>query len=145
MAGKVDIPKEGPLAFEFCTVVESPTLSGGDRVFVSNYRNIANLRTDPPGKPFDRMGSICYGTYANLNGRQQDFGVCELTDLDGDKFWMACHGNIDGAGGTYTAPHGTGKYDGMTLKGEYVLDFWPSATKDILQGCFKNKGRYKLK
>jgi hypothetical protein len=75
----------------------------------------------------------------------QDFGVCEATDQDGDTWYLEYHGNPDGAGGTYTAPHGTGKYEGMSLKGQYVLEFWPSALKDGFQGCFHNKGTYKLK
>lgn len=145
VAGKVNMPKEGPFAFEFCTIVQPQILSGGDKFLVNHYKNFANLRADSPGKPFDRSGSVCYGTYANLNGRQQDFGICEVTDQDGDKWWMEYHGAADGAGGTYTSPYGTGKYEGMTLSGEYALDFWPAATKDVLQGCFKNKGTYKLK
>jgi len=32
----------------------------------------------------------------------------------------------------------------MTMNGEYVLDFWPSATKEVSQGC-NHKGTYKLK
>jgi hypothetical protein len=58
---------------------------------------------------------------------------------------MEYHGSADGVGVTYTAPCGTGKYEGMTLNGEYVLDFWPPAAKEVFQGCFKNKGSYRLK
>ncbi len=144
-AGKVNLPREGTFEFDFCLAGESKTLTGGDKVFVSHYHNIANLRTEPAGKPFDRVSSLCYGTFANLNGRPQDFGVCELTDQDGDKWWMEYHGGSDGTGGTYTAVHGTGKYEGMTVKGQYILDFWPSATKDGFQACNHNKGTYKLK
>ena len=145
-AGKVNMPKEGSYEFDFCTVVRGKTLSAGDKVFVFNYEGISNLTTVPPGRPFDRMGSVCYGTYANLNGHQQESGVCELTDQDADKWWMDYHGNAEGTGGTYTAVHGTGKYEGMTLKGEYRLDSWPVALKDVgFQGCNHNKGTYKLK
>ena len=71
--------------------------------------------------------------------------MCESTDQDGDKFWMEYHGRSDGSGGKYTTPYGTGKYEGMTMNGEYALDFWPAATKELTQGCFHNKGTYKLK
>ena len=78
------------------------------------------------------MGARCYGLYTNLNGKQAETGLCELTDLDGDKWWMDYHGNADGAGGTYTAAGGTGKYDGMTLRGEYRLDnAWGSPAKEV--------------
>jgi len=146
LAAKVNIPKEGKFEFDYCAVGETqPPLVNGDKVTVSHYRNVANLRTEPAGKPFDRMSSICYGTYANLDGRQQDFGVCELTDEDGDKWYLEYHGSADGAGGTYTAAYGTGKYAGMSVNGRYVLDFWPSAIKGGFQGCFHNTGTYKLR
>lgn len=146
VAGKVNMPKEGTFEFDYCAVGEAqPPLVSRDKVLVSHYRNVANVRTEPAGKPFDRMGSICYGTYANLNGKQQDFGVCELTDLDGDKWYLEYHGGNDGTGGTYTSAYGTGKYDGMTVDGHYVLDFWPPAVKGGFQGCFHNKGTYRLK
>jgi len=145
LAGKVNMPKEGTASFDFCAVTQAQTLSGVDKVFVSNFRGIANLHTDPPGAPFDRMSSICLGTYTNIKGRQTTYGVCEWTDEDGDKIWLEFQGNADGTGGTYTAPLGAGKYEGLTLKGEYVLDFWPSATKDVGQGCNHNKVTYRLR
>lgn len=145
MAGKVNIPKSGDYEFKFCLVGEAKIMSSGDKVYVSHYSNVANVLTTPPGKAFDRMSSLCHGTFANLNGKMQDFGVCELTDADGDKWWMEYHGSTDGSGGTYTAVHGTGKYDGMTLSGQYILDFWPAAMKDGFQACNANKGSYRLK
>jgi hypothetical protein len=144
-AGKVNIPKEGSYEFNFCSVGETRIMTSGDTVFVNQYKVIANLLTQPPGKAFDRMSSLCYGVYAKLNGRSQEFGVCELTDVDGDQWWMEYHGNAEGSGGSYTAAHGTGKYDGMGLKGQYILDFWPNAVKDGVQACNQNKGTYKLK
>ena len=41
----------------------------------------------------------------------------------------------------------TGKYDGMTLEGEYRIDSsWGSASKEVsFQGCNPNKGTYRLK
>lgn len=146
-AGKVNLPKEGNYEFEFCVIGGGKTFSSGDKLFVISYMGDANLKSTPPGRAFDRMGARCYGIYSNINGRQQETGICELTDLDGDKWWMDYHGNPDGAGGTYIAAHGTGKYDGMTLKGEYRIDnAWGSASKELnFQGCNPNKGTYKLK
>jgi hypothetical protein len=147
MAGKVNIPKEGSYEFDFCPIGHGRTLSSGDKIFVMSYDLDALLRTTPSGRPFDRMGSRCYGLYTNLNGQQNETGVCELTDLDGDKWWMDYHGNPDGAGGKYTAAGGTGKYEGIALRGEYHLDNnWGSPAKDVaFLGCNSNKGTYKLK
>ncbi|HWH48763.1 MAG TPA: hypothetical protein VN664_13255 [Burkholderiales bacterium] len=147
IAGKVNIPKEGTYEFEFCVLGSGKTFSSGDKLFVISYLGDANLKSTPPGRAFDRMGARCYGIYSNINGRQQETGICELTDLDGDKWWMDYRGNPDGKGGTYTSAHGTGKYDGMTLRGEYQIDnAWGSASKELnFQGCNPNKGSYKLK
>jgi hypothetical protein len=147
IAGKVNIPKEGNYEFDFCPIGRGKTFSAGDKLFVMNYDLDAVLRSTPSGKAFDRMGARCFGIYSNINGRQQEAGICELTDLDGDKWWMDYRGNPDGAGGSYTAAHGTGKYEGMTLRGEYRIDnSWGSVSKEVsFQGCNPNKGAYKLK
>ena len=147
MAGKVNIPKEGSYEFDFCVLGSGKTFSADDKLFVISYMGDANLKSTPPGRAFDRMGARCYGIYFNITGRQQESGICELTDLDGDKWWMEYRGNADGAGGTYTSAYGTGKYDGMTLRGEYRVDnAWGSASKELnFQGCNPNKGTYKLK
>jgi hypothetical protein len=57
------------------------------------------------------------------------------------------HGSTDGAGGTYTSVGGTGKYDGMTLRGEYRIDSaWGSPAKEVaFVGCNPPKATYKLK
>lgn len=145
-AGKVNIPKEGSYEFDFCPIGRGKTFSSGDKLFVMNYDLDAVLRT-ASGKAFDRMGARCFGIYSNISGRQQETGICELTDLDGDKWWMDYRGNPDGAGGTYTAAFGTGKYEGMTLRGEYRIDnAWGSVSKEVsFQGCNPNKGTYKLR
>ena len=147
-AAKANMPKEGTYEFEFCMIGHGKTSSSGSDVFVISYDLDANLKTTPPGRPFDRVGARCYGVYTNLNGRQNETGVCELTDLDGDKWWMDYHGNPDGAGGTYVSAHGTGKYEGMTLKGEYRIDNnWGNGNQGevAFRGCNPNKGTYKLK
>jgi hypothetical protein len=148
LSGKVNIPNEGSYQFDFCPIGHGRTLSDpGGKIFEISYDLDAIVRTTPPGGPFDRVGARCYGLYTNINGKQAEVGLCELTDLDGDKWWMDYHGNPDGAGGTYVSAGGTGKYDGMTLRGEYHIDnSWGSPAKDVaFLGCNSNKGTYKLK
>jgi hypothetical protein len=146
-AGKVSMPKEESYEFDFCPIGHARTLSKPDSVFFMNYDLDALLRTMPPGRPFDRMGARCYGLFSNLNGKLAEVGMCELTDRDGDKWWMDYRGNPEGTGGTYVAAGGTGKYDGMTLRGEYKIDNdWGSPAPDVaFIGCNPNKGSYKLR
>jgi hypothetical protein len=146
IASKVNMPREGNYEFDFCTVAQGKSMSVGEKYFVSGYHIVANVKTDPPGKPFDRSSARCYGTYMILNGKSQDLGICEVVDQDGDKWWMEYHGNVEGNGGTYTAATGSGKYEGMSIKGEYHLEGWPTTAPDAaFQGCNHNKGTYKLK
>lgn len=146
-AGKVNIPKEGSYAFDFCPIGQAKTFANGDKLFHMQYDLNAIVRATSSGAAFDRMGARCLGLYSNINGKQSEGGVCELTDLDGDKWWMQYQGNPDGAGGTYIAASGTGKYDGMVLKGEYRIDNnWGSPAKEVaFLGCNPNEGTYKLK
>lgn len=144
---KATLPKEGNYAFDFCPVGHGRSLSGGDKFFVLGYDLDAVLRSTPAGGSFDRMGARCYGLYKNVAGKAFEAGGCELTDLDGDKWWMDYQGSPDGTGGTYKAAWGTGKYEGMTLQGEYHLDNnWGSPAKDVaFVGCNPNRGTYKLR
>jgi hypothetical protein len=145
MAGKVNMPKRGSYDFVFCVVDQAKSLAGGERHFVSHYQGVAMIRTDPPGRAFDRTSGVCYGTFMNLAGRVRGFGMCELIDMDGDKFWMEYTDSTDGSSGTYTSPWGTGKYDGMTMKGEYKVESWPTSRDAAFQVCNPNKGTYELK
>ncbi len=145
VAGKVNMPKRGGFDFIFCVTDQARTLTGGDKYVVSHYEGISNVLTNPPGRPFDRMSGVCYGTWMNLNGRQRGFGMCEMIDMDGDKFWMEYTDSAEGGGGTYTSPWGTGKYDGMTLKGEYKVESWPTSKDAAFQVCNPNKGTYELR
>lgn len=144
-AGKVDMPKKGNYEFIFCVVDQAKTLSGGDKYYVSHYEGIVNVLTNPPGRAFDRSSGVCYGTWMNLNGRQRGFGMCEMIDMDGDKWWLEYTDNPEGGGGTYTSPWGSGKYAGMTIKGEYKVESWPTSKDAAFQVCNQNRGSYELK
>lgn len=144
-AGKVNMPKKGNYELVFCVVDQQKSLSGGDKFFVSHYQGISMIRTEPAGKPFDRTSGVCYGTWMNLNGRQRGFGMCEMIDMDGDKWWLEYTDNPEGGGGTYTSPWGSGKYEGMTLKGEYKVESWPTSKDAAFQVCNPNKGTYELR
>ena len=145
-AAKVNIPKEGRYAFDFCPVGHGKTLSGGSN-FVLAYEIDAITRSTPPDGPFDRMGARCYGIYKNIQGTPSESGVCEMTDIDGDKWWMNYQGDAAGKGGAYKAVWGSGKYEGATIQGEYRLDNnWGSPAKEVaFVGCNPNQGSYKLR
>ena len=122
-AAKVSMPKEGGFELKFCTVGSGTTILANDHVYASHYAGSATI----------------------VAGKARHLGYCDIADMDGDKWLMEYVGKDDNSGGTYTAASGTGKYEGMTLKGEYKLDFWPGPSADGYAGCHHNKGTYRLK
>ena len=145
LAGMVNMPKEGAYELKFCTVGSGTTIAANDQAYISHYSGTAVLSTQPSGGPFDRQAAKCWGTLGIVKGKASHLGYCDLVDMDGDKWLMEYHGKEDNSGGTYVAVMGTGKYDGMTVEGEYKLDFYPGLSADGYSGCHHNKGTYKLK
>lgn len=78
-----------------------------------------------------------------MKGKGQEYALCEVIDQDGDKWYAEAHG--DGTKGTYTAPHGTGKYEGMTLQAEYRFVQWPAGPSGTFRACNPNRGTYKIR
>lgn len=144
-AQKPTMPREGPYELKFCTVGSGTTIIANDKAYASHYSGVALLNALPAGGPFDRQAARCWGTLGIIGGKAAHLGYCEMVDTDGDKWLMEYHGKEDNTGGTYTAVHGTGKYAGMTLAGEYKLDFYPGLGPDGYSGCHHNKGTYALK
>ena len=140
----VEMPKEGSFEFDLCGVV---LLEGGvqsDQLSVVHYSLIVNTLTEPAGRPFDQQSVRCWSTAGTVAGKAQEVGYCEAVDQDGERWYAEYHGNVEGTGGSYTAVHGTGKYAGMTLNGEYSFKYWPSTSSDTAHICNPNKGTYKL-
>jgi hypothetical protein len=144
-AGKVAMQKEGQYELKFCTVGNGTTIVANDNAYASHYSGVALLNSVPAGGAFDRQAAKCWGTLGVIGGKASHLGYCEMVDMDGDKWLMEYRGKEDNSGGTYTAVLGTGKYEGMALKGEYKLDFYPGLSPDGYSGCHHNKGTYKLK
>lgn len=144
-AGKISMAKEGGYELRFCTVGSGTVITANEQVFAMQYSGVALLSTQPPGGAFDRQSAKCWGTLGIVRGKADHLGYCEMVDMDGDKWLMEYHGAADSSGGTYTAVSGTGKYEGMTLKGEYRIDGYPALGADGYAGCHLNKGTYKLK
>lgn len=145
IAGKVNMPKEGSYELRFCTVGDGTVPVANENVYVTHYSGVAVLNAHSAGGAFDRQSARCWGTLGIIKGKASHLGYCEVIDEDGDKWLMEYFGKADNSGGNYTAVHGTGKYEGMILKGEYKLDFYPGLSPTGYSGCHANKGTYRLK
>lgn len=140
----VNLPKEGSFDFNFCFVSDAVHVAFGDKVYVGSFQNRASMHSNRPGGAFDLQGARCFGTYGNVDGDYTDQGYCEIVDADGDKWLMKFTSGADSSG-IWTAPFGTGKYEGMTARGTYKpLGFPPSPVPGNAR-CNRNTGTYRLR
>jgi hypothetical protein len=138
--------KEGRVDFNFCKFgkTDYPKLAKGlisgsfDRITASIYDNGGS-------KAIDQQGSRCVGVYEIVRGEYRDYGDCTQVDADGDKWLMRYETGADLVG-TWVAVGGSGKYEGMTAKGEYrPIGNLPGVLAGGFKSCNHIKGTYKLK
>ena len=109
-----------------------------DRIAASMYDNGGS-------KDIAQQGSRCVGAYEVVGGRYRDYGVCTQVDADGDKWLMRYETGADLIG-TWVAVGGSGKYEGMTAKGEYrPIGNVPGVLAGGFKSCNHITGTYKLK
>jgi hypothetical protein len=83
------------------------------------------------------------GIYHSLDGKAVENGYCDIVDADGDKYLVRYSG--DSKGGKVEAIAGTGKYEGMTLQGQYRVGNFPTTSSDRFYSCNRFTGTYKLR
>jgi hypothetical protein len=140
---KVKMPKEGAVEYDFCFAGPGVIPVATKEFTGLTYTIAAEIRTTPPGGPFDQQSSRCWGVWKNVGGKVESTGFCEVVDQDGDKWYSDTHGNTEGTAGTFSVPYGTGKYAGMVMSGEWRELPYPM-TADIIHGCPPAKATYKL-
>jgi len=146
MPVSAEMLKEGRFDFNICKFgkADYPRLAKGlvsgsfDRITASMYDNGAS-------KAVDQQGSRCVGAYQIVDGEYRDYGVCTQVDADGDKWLMRYETGADLIG-TWVAVGGSGKYEGMTAKGEYQpIGNVPGVVAGGFKSCYHNTGTYQLK
>jgi hypothetical protein len=142
-APKVKLPPDGAFEWDYCWSSKMNVPIATKELTILNYALPGTIKATSRGGAFDQQSVTCWGTLVNAGGKVEEMGACEAVDEDGDKWYSHYHGNPDGASGTFSALHGTGKYVGMALKGEYLVRLWPM-TGDIAHACNPGKGTYKL-
>lgn len=140
----VTLPREGSFDFNFCFVSDATHVTLTDKVFAGSFVNRAAMHSLRAGGAFDLQGARCFGYYGNLEGDYSDQGYCEVLDADGDKWVMKFVSGPDG-GGTWTVPFGTGKYEGMTAKGNYKPLGNVTLPAPGNARCNRNTGTYRLR
>lgn len=149
-SGAVTMPKEGNFDFNFCFSGRTTTMPVSDSVMGGSFESTAGIYSNVPGGPFDGQGSHCSGTWSITEGKYADSGYCVTVDADGDRFLMDFKSGPllvgQPAKGLWFAAGGSGKYAGMTARGDYraVLQSSPAVAGGF-QACNRNTGTYKLR
>jgi hypothetical protein len=139
----VSLPKEGPFDTHYCFSGTGQPIALNDNAVAGSYTLFATVQSNPPGGAFDQTASHCMGLFQTVNGKTMENGYCDIVDADGDKYLMRYSG--DSEGGKVEAIAGTGKYDGMTLQGEYRHGSLPTTSSDRFYACNRFSGTYKLR
>lgn len=92
---------------------------------LENGRSVVHLHQKGVSRSDDQSGQAaltpidCFGTMviAADGGSFEGGGSCALTDADGDTWWVAWSGGVNG--GSWSVLHGDGKYAGMTGGGKW--------------------------
>ena len=139
-------PKEGAYDFTACWSGTSEEVQFTKTHTASSYVFTGTTRTNPPGGLFDRHTFRCVGAGASLGGKNSGMTVCEAIDKDGDKRLSYFTNTPDGNVVREANVQGTGKYEGMEMRGTVKpLGPFPTIKPGTLQNCNHQTGTYKLK
>jgi hypothetical protein len=139
----VTLPKEGHFDTTYCLTGTGETMALTDKTLGGSYRLLATVQSNPPGGAFDGTAAECLGVYNTINGKTEENASCIGVDADGDKYLLRCSGDFKN--GKCEAIAGIGKYEGMTLQGDYRVGPLPTAVPNHFFVCNNFTGTYKLK
>ena len=129
----------GLFEFSHCLGGIPQTVKHGDGNAANIVMMNGNIRSAAPGGLLDNTGSQCAVLNGALNGSMFAHGVCEFTDLDGDRLLIEFQRKNEA--GTFHSVAGTGKYQSMRLEGTYTHSKFPQRP-GYFQGCIESKGRW---
>jgi hypothetical protein len=140
-AGAADFPGNGKFEFTSCLAGKETSIAHTPNHAVGTADTLGTQRSEPPGSLFDLTSSRCLYRYSYIDGKYEADGFCEFLDAQGDKYLLKIYRAL-GQGGTLQGVHGTGKYSGMKLRGEYErIASFPS-TPGNTHACVKATGEF---
>lgn len=138
------MPKEGNYDYISCWSGTANNIQFSKTHGFGNFEFVVTNRTNPPGGPFDMTVARCIGMGIQIDGKYSNSSYCEATDKDGDKFMV--RNSIEGGKPIQEGVAGTGKYEGMTRIGtSETLGSFPRIRPDVITGCARQTGTYKLR
>ncbi len=136
-----DLPRNGQFEFTACLAGKQVSIAHGPDHGVGTADLLGTQRSTPPGGLFDLTASRCVYSYGYLEGKYEADGFCEFRDAQGDTYLLRIH-RSPGQAGVLDGLHGTGKYAGMNLRGEYDLSASFADTPGHVNTCVKASGTF---
>jgi hypothetical protein len=139
-----EMPKEGTDSFtNTWLITTSNTMKVGDRT-LGTYE-ISGVHQNVQGDTKTDMGMRCLGIYdVAAKAPRQEHGACTFTDSEGDQI-MATYERKTADGGIETLVAGTGKFAGISGRGEWtVLKFPLKADDKLSRGVVSEKVHWKI-
>lgn len=138
-APSANAAESGILEFIHCLGGTPQSIKHGEGNAAHLVMMNGNVRSTVPGGMLDNTGSQCAVLNGSSNGVSFAHGLCEITDLDGDRLWFEFERrNNDG---TFRGVSGTGKYVSLKLEGTYTHTRFPQRP-GYFQGCAHSKGQW---
>jgi hypothetical protein len=136
-----DLPRAGKFEFIACLAGKQTPIAHGPNHVVGTAEILGTQRSNLPGSLFDLTASRCFYSYSYIDGKYDADGFCEFLDAQGDTYLLKIN-RPPGQAGTLDGLHGTGKYSGMRLRGEYdhIASF--PATPGNTHACVKATGDF---
>ena len=141
VASAADLPGSGKFEFTSCLAGKATAIVHPPNHAVGTADTLGTQRSVPAGSLFDLTSSRCLYSYSYIDGKYDADGFCEFLDAQGDTYLLKI-GRAPAQGGTLLGVHGTGKYSGMKLRGEYErIASFPS-TPGNTHACVKATGDF---
>jgi hypothetical protein len=136
--------KEGRFDFDICQYGKADYPHQARELIEKSFHGMAALIYNDGKEDIDPPGSRCETSYEIVDGEYRDKGVCTQVDANGDQ-WMMQYRTAADLGGTWWVAGGSGKYAGMTAKGEYKpVNSLPGVVPNGFKNCNRYTGTYKL-
>jgi len=136
-----DLPATGKFEFITCLAGKQNEIVHGPNHVVGTADTLGTQRSNPPGVLFDLTSSRCISSYSYVDGKYAVDGFCEFLDPQGDTYLLKFN-RPPGQPGALDGLHGTGKYSGMKLRGEYDRIAAFPATPGNTHACVKATGDF---
>lgn len=141
LAFAAELPAAGQFEFNACLAGKQVSIAHAPDHVVGTADILGTQRSNPPGALFDLTTSRCVYSYGYLGGKYEAHGFCEFRDGQGDAYLLRIH-RPPGQTGVLDGLHGTGKYAGMRLRGEYDVSASFPDTPGHVNTCVKATGSF---